>query len=162
MQHWIRLEIQNDILINRLFMRVEPSDSSYMPSLVVVSGGDSIHNLREVKTVNISATDTLVTLLQDCTEVNIYYSSGLGGMERFADPPPILVFVYADLSPIFSLSWTGPLAKFSILIRALDQRALAEIGICIKLHLIRHSSCTCGVKHLNTCTLVPLKPIFHT
>ena len=50
-------------------MRVEPSDSSYMPSLVVVSGGDSIHNLREVKTVNISATDTLVTLLQDCTEV---------------------------------------------------------------------------------------------
>ena len=51
-------------------MRVEPSDSSYMPSLVVVRGGESIHNLRELKTVNIGSTETLVMLLQDITEVN--------------------------------------------------------------------------------------------
>ena len=51
-------------------MRVEPSDSSYMPSLVLVSGGESIHNMRELKTVSIASTDTLVTLLQDMTEVS--------------------------------------------------------------------------------------------
>ena len=70
LQHWIRLEIQPDILIHRLYMRVEPSDSSYMPSLVVVRGGESIHNLRELKTVNIGSTETLVMLLQDITEVS--------------------------------------------------------------------------------------------
>ncbi len=69
LQHWIRLEMQQDVLINRLYVRVEPSDSSYMPSLVVVSGGDSIHSMKELKTVNIGATETLVTLLQDVTEV---------------------------------------------------------------------------------------------
>ena len=68
-QHWIRLEIQADVLIHRLYMRVEPADSSYMPSLVVVSGGESIHNLRELKTVNIGSTETLVPLLQDIAEV---------------------------------------------------------------------------------------------
>ena len=55
--------------MNRLYMRVEPSDSSYMPSLVVVSGGDSCHTMKELKTVNISASETLVTLLQDVAEV---------------------------------------------------------------------------------------------
>ncbi len=69
LQHWIRLEMQPDVLIQRLYMRVEPSDSSYMPSLVVVSGGESVHTLRELKTVNIGSSETLVTLLQDVTEV---------------------------------------------------------------------------------------------
>lgn len=50
-------------------MRVEPNDSSYMPSLVVISGGDSIHNLKEIKTVNIGSNEKLVSLLQDMTEV---------------------------------------------------------------------------------------------
>ena len=62
--------MQPDVLIHRLYMRVEPSDSSYMPSLVVVSAGASIHALKELKTVNIGATETLVTLLQDIGEVN--------------------------------------------------------------------------------------------
>ena len=64
-----RLEMQPDVVISQLYMRVEPSDSSYMPSLVVVSGGDVSHNTKELKTVNIGASDTLVTLLQDITEV---------------------------------------------------------------------------------------------
>ena len=68
-KHWIRLEMQADILVKRLYMRVEPSDSSYMPSLVVVSAGDSINNMKELKTINIGPTDTLVTLLQDLSEV---------------------------------------------------------------------------------------------
>lgn len=38
-QHWIRLELFPDVLVHRLKMIVDPADSSYMPSLVVVSGG---------------------------------------------------------------------------------------------------------------------------
>lgn len=79
-------------------MTVDPADSSYMPSLVVVSGtralapralrqrmeppglmlrlplplpgGNSLNNLIELKTINISPTDTTVSLLSDCTEVS--------------------------------------------------------------------------------------------
>ena len=63
--------MQADVVVNRLYMRVEPSDSSYMPSLVVVSGGDSCHTMKELKMVNINASETLVTLLQDVSEVGI-------------------------------------------------------------------------------------------
>lgn len=38
LQHWIRLELFPDVLVHRLKMIVDPADSSYMPSLVVVSG----------------------------------------------------------------------------------------------------------------------------
>lgn len=69
LQHWIRLEMHTDVLVHRLAMQVEPSDSSYMPSLVVVSGGDTIHSLKEIKTINIGAADTEVVMLQDRQEV---------------------------------------------------------------------------------------------
>ena len=72
LQHWIRLEILPDVLINSLIMVVEPSDSSYTPSLVVISGGQSVNSLREIKTINISSTDRLVTLLEDVQEVNFF------------------------------------------------------------------------------------------
>lgn len=61
--------MQPDILVNRLQMKVEPADSSYMPSLVVVSGGDSVHSLKELRMINVGATFTTVTLLEDVTEV---------------------------------------------------------------------------------------------
>mgnify|MGYP001612541148 CR=1 FL=1 len=61
--------MNTDILVNRLLMRVEPSDSSYMPSVVAVSGGDTVHSMKEIRTVIINSTDTMVTLLQDMTEV---------------------------------------------------------------------------------------------
>ena len=51
-------------------MKVDPSDSSYMPSVVVISAGDSIQSLKEIKTVHISATDSLCTLLEDAQEVS--------------------------------------------------------------------------------------------
>ncbi|KAK7877600.1 hypothetical protein WMY93_031685 [Mugilogobius chulae] len=53
-------------------MLVDPADSSYMPSLVVVSGGSSLNNLIELKTININPTDTNVLLLTDCTEFHRY------------------------------------------------------------------------------------------
>lgn len=94
-QHWIRLELFPDVLVHRLKMLVDPADSSYMPSLVVVSGmlypftptvfvvchvtqccshisagGSSLNNLIELKSININPTDTNVLLLADCTEVS--------------------------------------------------------------------------------------------
>ncbi|PKU46171.1 e3 ubiquitin-protein ligase herc2 [Limosa lapponica baueri] len=70
-KHWIRLEIFPDVLVHRLKMIVDPADSSYMPSLVVVSGGNSLNNLIELKTININPTDTTVPLLSDCTEIKV-------------------------------------------------------------------------------------------
>ncbi|PIK54292.1 putative E3 ubiquitin-protein ligase HERC2 [Apostichopus japonicus] len=67
-KHWIRLEIQPDILIHRLRITVDPNDSSYQPSEVVVYGGDNITCLRELKTIHIGPDDSLVTLLQDMHE----------------------------------------------------------------------------------------------
>lgn len=43
LQHWIRLELFPDVLVHRLKMIVDPADSSYMPSLVVVSGGLNLY-----------------------------------------------------------------------------------------------------------------------
>ncbi|XP_062251671.1 LOW QUALITY PROTEIN: E3 ubiquitin-protein ligase HERC2 [Platichthys flesus] len=71
-KHWIRLELFPDVLVHRLKMTVDPADSSYMPSLVVVSGGSSLNNLIELKTININPTDTTVLLLSDCTEYHRY------------------------------------------------------------------------------------------
>ncbi|XP_077983839.1 E3 ubiquitin-protein ligase HERC2-like [Glandiceps talaboti] len=67
-KHWIRLEMHPDILVHKLRMSVEPTDSSYQPSLVVVSVGDSISAMKDPKTINIGATEQIVTLLQDLTE----------------------------------------------------------------------------------------------
>uniref|UniRef100_A0A3Q3AXX1 E3 ubiquitin-protein ligase HERC2 n=1 Tax=Kryptolebias marmoratus TaxID=37003 RepID=A0A3Q3AXX1_KRYMA len=71
-KHWIRLELFPDVLVHRLKMIVDPADSSYMPSLVVVSGGSSLNNLIELKTITINPTDTTVLLLTDCTEFHRY------------------------------------------------------------------------------------------
>ena len=43
-----------------------------MPSVVVLSAGDSIQTLKEIKTVHISATDSVVTLMEDAHEVRCY------------------------------------------------------------------------------------------
>ncbi|XP_031694188.1 E3 ubiquitin-protein ligase HERC2-like, partial [Anarrhichthys ocellatus] len=71
-KHWVRLELFPDVLVHRLKMVVDPADSSYMPSLVVVSGGSSLNNLIELKTININPTDTTILLLSDCTEYHRY------------------------------------------------------------------------------------------
>ena len=63
------MELHPDLLIQRLNMTVDPSDSSYMPSVVVISAGDSIQSLKEIKTVHIKATDSVATLLDEAQEV---------------------------------------------------------------------------------------------
>lgn len=69
-QHWIRLEMLPDILLHRLYMKVEPSDSSYMPSLVVISAGDTLSSMKEIRAVNITSSESVVTLLQDLNDVS--------------------------------------------------------------------------------------------
>lgn len=54
-------------------MKVHPSDSSYMPSLVVVSGGISYSTMQELSTVYIRNNDTIVTLLSDLKEVTVSF-----------------------------------------------------------------------------------------
>ena len=84
-QHWIRLEMQPDVLVSLLTMSVEPSDSSYMPSLLTVSAGSSIPMLRELRTVTVDPSDRCVVLLDNITQVA--YSLNL----------LINIFVYLDL-----------------------------------------------------------------
>lgn len=59
-----------DILLHRLYMKVEPSDSSYMPSLVVISAGDTLSSMKEIRAVNITSSESVVTLLQDLNDVS--------------------------------------------------------------------------------------------
>jgi E3 ubiquitin-protein ligase HERC2 len=47
---------------------VDPADSTYMPSLVVISGGENLSVLKEISTVNLSPTDRIVTLLSNLKE----------------------------------------------------------------------------------------------
>ena len=72
-QHWIRLEMQPDVAVQSLRMLVDPADATYMPSLVVVLGGDSLSNLKEIATVNIFSSDTTVNLLGSMKEYHRYY-----------------------------------------------------------------------------------------
>ena len=69
--------MQQDILVHRLFMRVEPTDASYMPSLVVVSGGETVHSLKEIRTISIGSSDTLVSLIQDSPDVSFRVSDDI-------------------------------------------------------------------------------------
>ncbi|XP_061183765.1 E3 ubiquitin-protein ligase HERC2-like isoform X1 [Saccostrea echinata] len=76
-KHWIRLEMQTDILLHRLYMKVEPSDSSYMPSLVVISAGDTLNSMKEIRAVNITSSESIVTLLQDLNDYFRFIEIGI-------------------------------------------------------------------------------------
>lgn len=67
-KHWIRLEMNPDVLIHFLRIQVDPADSTYMPSLILVNGGDSLSSLKEIVTVNLSSTDRIVPLLNNVKE----------------------------------------------------------------------------------------------
>ena len=57
-----------DILIHSLRIQVDPADSTYMPSVVIISAGDNLSVLKEISTVNLSPTDRIVTLLSNLKE----------------------------------------------------------------------------------------------
>ncbi|KAF5273445.1 hypothetical protein FQA39_LY07462 [Lamprigera yunnana] len=62
-KHWIRLDMHSDIIVKSLKTIVDSTDNSYMPSLIVVSGGNTVSSLSEVNVVNVKVTDTTITLL---------------------------------------------------------------------------------------------------
>ncbi|RWS12697.1 E3 ubiquitin-protein ligase HERC2-like protein [Dinothrombium tinctorium] len=71
-RHWIRIEMQRDVIIHSLKVLVDPADGCYMPSLIIVSGGPAPHCLQDLKTVPISRNDSLVTLLSNVKEFYRY------------------------------------------------------------------------------------------
>jgi E3 ubiquitin-protein ligase HERC2 len=50
-------------------MTVDPSDSSYTPSVVVTSVGESLQSLVEIKTTHVKENDHSVKLLENVQEV---------------------------------------------------------------------------------------------
>ena len=51
--------------------KVEPSDSSYMPSLVEVKVGQTVGGLKELKKVSIPSSSREAVLLTGMTEVSL-------------------------------------------------------------------------------------------
>jgi E3 ubiquitin-protein ligase HERC2 len=74
--------MQPEVLIQSLKMKVDPADSSYMPSLVVVSAGPSYSSLQPLATVYIRNNDIIVPLLTDVKEVIFFlnYYKYLGSL----------------------------------------------------------------------------------
>jgi len=61
--------MQPNVLISLLTMTVEPTDSSYMPSVLTVSAGNSVQSLRELRMVSVEPTDRHVVLLDSLSQV---------------------------------------------------------------------------------------------
>ena len=61
--------MQPDVLVSLLTMSLEPTDSSYVPSLLTISGGNSTQSLHELRTVSVEPNDRRVVLLDCLTEV---------------------------------------------------------------------------------------------
>ncbi|CAH1402584.1 unnamed protein product [Nezara viridula] len=126
-KHWVRLDMQPDILIHSLRMRVDPADSSYMPSLVVVSGGPNYVSLQELSTIYIKNSDTVVTLLSDMKEfypcleiaIKLCWNGGIdckihnlfiSGRRKpmFSELPSAVSFLASDCSEIRELNRIYP------------------------------------------------------
>ena len=93
--------MQPDVLIHSLRIQVDPADSTYMPSLIVVSGGENLSVLKEISTINLSPTDRVVTLVSNVKE---FYRSEFSlfrsklSFFRFLTP-----FPYIELTSVFFL-----------------------------------------------------------
>lgn len=62
--------MQPNIAVEWLRLLVDPADSSYMPTLLVISGGDTPAKMHELNTVRVTPSDTWVTLLRSVKEVS--------------------------------------------------------------------------------------------
>lgn len=82
-KHWIRLELHPGILIERLWMTVDPADSSYMPSLIIVSGGPCLTWMSELRTIHVESTDSQITLLSEMREYYRFIEIGVRECRSF-------------------------------------------------------------------------------
>lgn len=62
---WIRLEIHEHILIHSLSIKIDASDYSHQPSLVIVRAGDTLSTLKDFNWVSINPNDTNIVLLSN-------------------------------------------------------------------------------------------------
>ena len=69
-QHWIRLEIHQNVLIEQLRVVLNPQDGSYMPTQLVVMAGNAVSELTEVKTIPVPVSTNNQVLL---TSQSQYY-----------------------------------------------------------------------------------------
>ena len=67
--------------MEQLSLQVEPSDSSYMPSLVAVLGGSTVGGLKELKQITIPSSAREFVLLSGTIEVRGGGGRGGGGGE---------------------------------------------------------------------------------
>lgn len=64
--------MQPDIIIRNLKVGVNPSDSSYMPSVIIVSGGNAAaSSMYELNVVYVRYNDTSVSILSNQDRVRI-------------------------------------------------------------------------------------------
>jgi hypothetical protein len=61
--------MQPQVGIQSLRIVVDPEDGKFMPSVVIVSAGESFDSMREISNVKIRSTDTAIKLLSDLKEV---------------------------------------------------------------------------------------------
>lgn len=69
-KHWIRLEMNPDIIVKNIRMGVDPGDNSYMPSVVTVNGGKTLSSMTELNVINVKNSDTSVVLLSNLDKVS--------------------------------------------------------------------------------------------
>ncbi|CAH1128754.1 unnamed protein product [Ceutorhynchus assimilis] len=69
-KHWIRLEMFPNVIIKSLKVGVDPNDNSYMPSVIVVNGGNSMNALYELNSVSVKSHETSILLLSN---IDKYY-----------------------------------------------------------------------------------------
>jgi hypothetical protein len=68
--------MQPQVGIQSLRIVIDPEDGKFMPSVVIVSAGESFDSMKEISNVKIRSTDTAIKLLSDLKEVKICYSIG--------------------------------------------------------------------------------------
>ncbi len=99
-QHWVCLQLQPNILVDQLCMQVEPTDSSYMPSSVMVVGGNIYGNLQSIqKTVAIPPTSHNMYLLTNQTEVGGVHVGGNPILTTCLTHTPHLSHPHTSLAP---------------------------------------------------------------
>ncbi len=65
--HWIRLRMRGGVVMKQMHVTVNASDQSYMPELISVSVGNSVHALHEIKEVRVPSHVTGdVLILENC------------------------------------------------------------------------------------------------
>jgi len=100
MQHWIRLAIQPNILVEQLSLLVEMSDCSYMPNLVAVLAGNAVGNLREIRQVTVSSTARECVLVTGLTEVGGWVGGPLQvSRGNWIDYDYCIIVIYEENEP---------------------------------------------------------------